>query len=131
MAATLHRTFGCGVELSLEILSGKWKPVILANLKGGPLRYAELRARIPTLSDKILTQRLKDLEELGLVVRHKRGGRGSPSSYQLTTRAQSLRPALEALHVWGERIAMDVGAVIEPPVAGTARPRRRRELHRN
>jgi DNA-binding HxlR family transcriptional regulator len=125
--ATLQRKFGCGVELALEILGGKWKLVILAKLKQGALRYAELRASIPTLSDKVLTQRLNDLAELGLVIRHKRGGRGAPSSYQLTARALSLAPALDALYAWGEQIAKEVGALIEPPVVDTAnllRPRR-------
>ena len=124
MAATLHRKFNCGVELALEVLGGKWKPVILAALKGRTLRYAELRAHIPGLSDKILTQRLKDLEELGLVVRHKRGGRGAPSWYQLTARALSLAPALEALYAWGVQIAGEVGAVIEPAMVDTPRVRK-------
>jgi DNA-binding HxlR family transcriptional regulator len=115
MATRLQRKFTCGVELALEVLGGKWKPVILAHLKEGTLRYAELRALIPALSDKILTQRLTDLEELGLVVRHKRGGRGAPSSYELTSRAMSLGPALQTLYEWGEQIAKEVGAVIEPP----------------
>ena len=126
MPARLNRKFTCGVELALEVLGGKWKPVILAHLKGSTLRYAELRALIPALSDKILTQRLVDLEDLGLVVRHKRGGRGAPSSYQLTARARSLGPALQALFVWGEQIAKDVGAVIEPAVVGTPRARTHR-----
>jgi DNA-binding HxlR family transcriptional regulator len=43
----LPRTFGCAVELSLELLGGKWKPIILARLKDGPLRYGELRRLIP------------------------------------------------------------------------------------
>lgn len=115
MAAPLHRKFGCGVELALEILGGKWKSVILARLKNGKLRYAELRASIPAISDKVLTQRLNDLEELGLVARHKRGGRGAPSSYELTARGKSLAPALEVLYRWGARMAKEVGAVIEPP----------------
>ena len=114
MAHSLQRKFSCPVELALEIVNGKWKPVILAHLKEGALHYSELRALIPALSDKVLTQRLKDLEELGLVVRHKRGGRGSPSKYQLTARGSSLRPVLQALYDWGEVIAKDVGAVIEP-----------------
>lgn len=114
MPARFRRRFDCGVELALEVLAGKWKPVILAHLKGGPMRYTELRAVIPTLTDKVLTQRLRDLESLGLVVRHKRGGRGAPSSYQLTPRAASLRPALQALYDWGEQIAKEMGAVIEP-----------------
>lgn len=108
------REYSCGVELTLEIVGGKWKPVILAHLKQGALRYGELRARIPALSDKMLTQRLKDLEESGLVKRRKSGGRGAPSCYELTTRAQKLRPALEALNDWGVRIAGEVGARIEP-----------------
>jgi DNA-binding HxlR family transcriptional regulator len=115
MAHSLNRKFSCGVELSLEILRGKWKPVILSHLKAGTLRYAELRTLIPRLSDKMLTQRLKDLEELGLVTRHKRGGRGANSHYELTRRGASLVPALQALYDWGELIAKDVGAVIEPP----------------
>src|SRR5438477_3509708 len=102
MSRKLARKFSCGVELSLEILGGKWKPVILAHLKQGPLRYGELRARIGAgLSDKMLTQRLGDLEEQGLVARQKRGGRGARSLYRLTARARTLRPALQALHDWG------------------------------
>ena len=114
MARRLRRKFSCGVELALEMLGGKWKPVILAHLKDGALRYGELRARIPALSDKMLTQRLRDLEGLGLVRRRKSGGRGAPSSYAITSRAESLRPALTALNDWGNRVAKEVGASVEP-----------------
>ena len=113
MAASVSRIYSCNVEVALEILGGKWKPVILAHLKEGPLRYGELRARIRRgLSDKMLTQRLADLEEQGLVTRDKRGGRGAPSVYRLTRRAESLRPALQALHDWGARMAGELGAVV-------------------
>lgn len=88
--------------------------MILAHLKEGALRYGELRARIPALSDKMLTQRLRDLEASGLVRRRKAGGRGAPSAYELTTRAQSLRPALQVLNDWGMRLASEVGATVEP-----------------
>lgn len=114
MTPKLRRRFSCGVELALGILGGKWKPVILAHLKEGALRYGELRARIPALSDKMLTQRLHELEALGLVRRKKTGGRGARSTYELTARARTLRPALTALNDWGELIASDVGATIEP-----------------
>lgn len=113
MAASLSHVYSCNVEVALEVLGGKWKPVILAHLKDGPLRYGELRARIRGgLSDKMLSQRLADLEEQGLVSRQKRGGRGAPSVYRLTARAETLRPALQALHDWGARIAREVGAVV-------------------
>lgn len=114
MARRLRRSFSCGVELALEMLGGKWKPVILAHLKEGALRYGELRARIPALSDKMLTQRLRDLEAMGLVRRRKSGDRGAPSSYALTLRAESLRPALGALNDWGNKVAKEVGANVEP-----------------
>src|SRR5262245_4070213 len=113
MVHSLRRKFSCPVELSLEILDGKWKPVILAYLKQRSLHYAELRALIPALSDKVLTERLQDLEELGLVVRHKSGARGAPSVYELTARGKSLGPVLQALYDWGRHIAPEVGASVE------------------
>jgi DNA-binding HxlR family transcriptional regulator len=112
MAAGLNRRFYCGVELTLEILHGKWKPVILAHLKEGPMRYAQLRAAIPRLSDKMLSERLRDLEEQGLVSRFKVGRRGSPATYRLTQRGESLRAILGALDAWGFRIAPEVGAIV-------------------
>src|SRR3954452_17630865 len=96
------------------MVGGKWKPVVLAHLKEGALRYGELRARIPGLSDKMLTQRLRELEALDLVRRRKSGGRGARSTYEITARARSLRAALTALNDWGERVADEVGATIEP-----------------
>ena len=54
MAYSLRRTFSCHVELALEILNGKWKPVILGHLKQGALRFSELSTLIPALSDKML-----------------------------------------------------------------------------
>jgi DNA-binding HxlR family transcriptional regulator len=113
MAAGLNRRFYCGVELTLEILQGKWKPVILAHLKEGPMRYGELRAAIPRLSEKMLSERLRDLEEQGLVSRFKVGRRGSPATYRLTQRGESLRPLLGALNDWGFQIADTVGATVE------------------
>jgi DNA-binding HxlR family transcriptional regulator len=112
--SSISRSFSCGVELSLELLSGKWKPVILAHLKEGPLRYAELRALIPALSDKVLIQRLQDLERLGMIQRQKSGRRGARSIYQITPRGESLRPALEALQTWGNQIAKELGVSIVP-----------------
>ena len=113
MAAGLNRRFYCGVELTLEILQGKWKPVILAHLKEGPMRYGELREAIPRLSEKMLSERLRDLEEQGLVSRSKAGGRGSPATYRLTRRADSLRPLLQALNDWGFQAGPELGAVVE------------------
>jgi DNA-binding HxlR family transcriptional regulator len=124
MAAGLNRRFYCGVELTLEILQGKWKPVILAHLKERPMRYAELRAAIPRLSDKMLSERLRDLEEQGLVSRFKLGRRGSPSTYRMTPRGESLRAILGALDEWGFRIAPEVGANVAYATGPTPSARR-------
>jgi DNA-binding HxlR family transcriptional regulator len=115
MGSRLRRQFSCGVELALAIVGGKWKPVILAHLKQGPMRYGDLRRRIPALSDKMLAQGLKELEAAGLVARRKIGGRGARSSYALTPRAQALRPALTVLNEWGTKMSAEVGATIVAP----------------
>src|SRR5699024_1825910 len=107
--------FNCPVELALTVLGGKWKVVLLAALKGGPRRYTELRAATPGLSDKVLTERLRELVDAGLVLQSKRGGRGAPSTYRLSRRADRLRPALQALYGWGLSEARLSGAIFEAP----------------
>jgi DNA-binding HxlR family transcriptional regulator len=82
-------------------------------LKEGPLRYGELRQRIPRLSDKILTERLRDLEECGLVRRRRMPGRSPYLMYKLTSSGQSLRPVLDALYAWGEMAAPTLGVKVE------------------
>jgi DNA-binding HxlR family transcriptional regulator len=115
MRKRLPSRFGCPVELTLEVLAGKWKPVILAYLKEGALRYGELRARVPRLSDKVLSERLRDLEEQGLV--HRTPAEGGPHFvYQLTERGNSLRPVLDQLYAWGERAAPTLGVTIDLPL---------------
>ena len=114
MSYSLQRRFSCPVELALEVLGGKWKPVILAHLKQRPLHYADLRRLIPRLSDKMLSQRLHDLAIQDLVMRVQ-GPKGKRSQYRLTGRGRSLAPVLQALHDWGEEMALPFGAIIEPP----------------
>jgi DNA-binding HxlR family transcriptional regulator len=109
----LAKSFGCPVELSLVLLAGKWKPVILARLKERPYRYGELRKLIPSLSTKMLTERLRDLEVQGLVER--RGIAGKPHAvYRLTARAESLKPLLQALYDWGTEAAAELKVEIRP-----------------
>lgn len=106
--------YSCPVELAVTRLGGKWKVVLLARLKERPHRYAELRHAIPELSDKVLTERLRELVAAGLVVRTKEGGRGAPSEYSLSERGAALRPALEALYQWGLEEAARTGAYVGP-----------------
>jgi DNA-binding HxlR family transcriptional regulator len=96
------RRYGCPVEFSIDLLSGKWKTVILSRLKLRPMRYGELREAIPALSDKILTERLRDLREAGFIKQERSGG---ASRYCLTRRGEMLKPMLQALYDWGEHNA--------------------------
>jgi DNA-binding HxlR family transcriptional regulator len=110
----LRRNYGCPVELSLDFVGGKWRTVILAWLKEAPHRYGELRKRVPGLTDKVLTQRLKELEALGLISKKPVGRRRSTHVYELTARGDSLRPVLDALYDWGSAIASDLKVRIGP-----------------
>jgi DNA-binding HxlR family transcriptional regulator len=105
----LKKTYGCPVELSLAFLGGKWRTVILAWLKEAPHRYGELRQRMPGLADKVLTQRLKELESFGLVAKRPVSGERRPVYlYELTARGESLRPVLDALYTWGTAISPEL-----------------------
>jgi DNA-binding HxlR family transcriptional regulator len=116
--------YNCPVELAVSQLGGKWKIVILACLKAGPHRYAELRARTPGLSDKVRGERLRELVASGLVVKTKQGGRGSPSAYALSARAAELTPALDALYAWGVSEGGRVGATFAAPTHTPERAQR-------
>jgi len=102
----LKARYGCPVELALDFVGGKWKTLILAWLKEAPHRYGDLRARLPDISDKMLTERLKDLERLELI--QKRAVEGEAVVYQLTERGESLRPVLDALYQWGAALAPEL-----------------------
>ena len=65
MSKRLPKTFNCPTEFTLAVLGGKWKTVILCYLKQQPWRYSDLRKLVPELSDKMLTERLRDLTVLG------------------------------------------------------------------
>lgn len=98
IVSAMSRAYGCPVELALALLGGKWRTVILARLKEGPQRYADLRRLVPRMSEKMLTQRLRELSERGFVTR--RAG-----AYVLTERGASAGGVLKALYDWGTAVA--------------------------
>ena len=119
MVRRLTKHYGCPTEFALDLLGGKWKTVILCYLKEGPWRYGELRAFLPRLSDKVLTERLKELEASGLV---ERSGTGAQTvRYRLTARAESLRTVLTAIYQWGDRNAAVYGVHCDDALRGRKR----------
>lgn len=100
MAKKLPKSFNCSTEFTLTVLGGKWKTVILCYLGVRPCRYSELRRLMPAVSDKVLTERLRDLLAEGLIVQRKSPS-GSAGSYALAARGRSLSNVLRCLYVWG------------------------------
>ena len=92
----------------MDVPNGKWKVVILARLKDRSYRYGELRALIPAMSDKMLTERLKDLENAGLVKRNIGIGNVREVAYEITKRGLSAGPALSALWAWGKELSEEL-----------------------
>lgn len=92
---------GCPVEATLDLIGGKWKGVILHHLQEGTLRFNELRRRIPSCTQRMLTRQLRELEEAGLV--HRRIFAQVPPrvDYSLTAEGRSLEPIVRAMHAWG------------------------------
>ena len=94
--------YGCATEFTMELLKGKWTVVILARVKQGPQRYADLRAALE-VSDKMLTTRLEDLQARDLLTLD------DERRYVLTERGQSLREVLQTIYDWGLREAERTG----------------------
>ena len=108
LSGKLEKTFICPTEFTLRVLGGKWKTVILCFLRFRPLRYADLRRLIPTLSDKVLSQRLAELVDIGLVSRQTIG-KGRAEVYKLSARGESLSGVLSGLYRWGDTHAAEFG----------------------
>ncbi|MDC3952775.1 winged helix-turn-helix transcriptional regulator [Polyangium jinanense] len=92
---------GCGVEATLSVVGGLWKPLILFHLLGGKLRFMELTRRIPTATQRMLTLQLRELEEDGVLVRHVYPQVPPKVEYELTEFGRTLAPVLRTLRDWG------------------------------
>src|SRR4051794_9289573 len=95
-----YRQF-CPVAMAAEVLCTRWTVVLLRELLAGSTRFNELRRGVPRMSPALLSQRLKELEAGGVLVR--KGGEGGASEYLLTQSGRELRPLVDALGIWGQR----------------------------
>jgi len=102
---------GCGLNATLRIISGKWKPLILFFLRDGPKRYGELKRLIPGVSDKVLIQSLKDLEADQVLARTDYKEVPPRVDYTLTSLGRSLAEAIMPLCNWGTENAVEMAAI--------------------
>jgi DNA-binding HxlR family transcriptional regulator len=116
MTRPLPTRFNCPTEFALTVLGGKWKTIILAYLSERPCHYGELRQLLPGLSDKVLTERLKDLQRSGLVAPGKSLASKSRRPYVLTARGATLTPILTDLYAWGAKHAASFGVEVSNPL---------------
>ncbi|GAB2954922.1 winged helix-turn-helix transcriptional regulator [Streptomyces heilongjiangensis] len=109
----------CGIDAAFDVLSGKWKGFILWELETHRVRrFAELRRGMPGVSEKMLTQHLRELEEDGLVHREVYAEVPPRVEYSLTEDGRTLNRALEPLGAWGvERMRRDGTETVD--AAGT------------
>jgi DNA-binding HxlR family transcriptional regulator len=99
--AATTREVKCPVTGLVQLIGGKWKPVILYCLRAEKRRFGEIAARIPDLSRKVLTDQLKELEEDGLLTRKQYNEIPPRVEYELTALGKSLAPLLNEMEKWG------------------------------
>lgn len=92
----------CPVETTLMLIGDKWKVLILRDLLPGTKRFGELKKSIGTISQKVLTAQLRDMEGNGLVHREVYAEVPPRVEYSLTERGKSLKPILDSMRTWGE-----------------------------
>lgn len=102
MSKEIIDKYRCGVALTLEVIGGKWKGVILWHLMQKTLRFSQLQRRIPRITQKMLTQQLRELERDDLLHRQVYAEVPPRVEYSLTKKGESLRELLVFMCEWGK-----------------------------
>ena len=115
------KEYPCCASLTMGVIGGKWKIVILYHLIGGQLRYNELRKAMPTVTERTLSLQLKTLEADGIV--HRKVYTLTPPlkvEYSLTKLGKTLIPLIQSIAAWGEyAVTQHIPAVLTSESSGT------------
>ncbi|MEM7441798.1 MAG: helix-turn-helix domain-containing protein [Pseudomonadota bacterium] len=95
----------CAVEATVAVIGGKWKPILLFHMLGGPKRFSELQRLVPQASDRMLTRSLRELEADRLILREIYAEVPVRVEYSLSKDGKSLIPILNAMSDWGGKRA--------------------------
>jgi DNA-binding HxlR family transcriptional regulator len=93
----------CPVTTTLSVIGGKWKPIILYAIKEETKRFSQIKKLIPVISQKMLTQQLRELEEDGVIHREVYPVVPPKVEYTLTGYGRTLMPIMDAMAAWGQR----------------------------
>ena len=107
--APADATLPCPIELALDVMGGKWKAVILYRLSGRVVRFTALKRELCRITQRTLTQQLRELEADGIVNRHVFAQVPPRVEYELTALGASLEPLLLQMRDWGERFKAENG----------------------
>lgn len=99
----------CPVETTLTLIGDKWKVLILRDLMPGTKRFGELKKSIGSVTQKVLTAQLRDMEESGLISRRVYAEVPPRVEYSLTELGKSLKPILDSMQSWGEEYKSSLG----------------------
>lgn len=94
--------YRCPVEATIDVIGGKWKPIVLWALRNGTLRYGEIAEAMPGVTQKMLTRQLRELEKDGIISRKVFAQVPPKVEYTLTDSGNSLMPIIDLLCVWGQ-----------------------------
>ena len=95
--------YACPVEATLDVIGGKWKALILFHLRDGVLRFGALRRQVPGVSERMLTQQLRELEAHGVVRRQVYPEVPPRVEYSLTQKGIDLLPIIDCMRQYGRR----------------------------
>ncbi len=97
------KKINCPVEITLEVIGGQWKVLILRELFKGVKRFCELHRVINGITQKMLTQQLRNMEKHGIIHRKSYPQVPPKVEYSLTSLGRSLKPILDSMHKWGAK----------------------------
>ena len=101
------RVFNCNMELTLDIIGGKWKPIIIYHIGHNPkMRYGELKRLIPDISERVLSRELRELENKSIITREEFKEKILRVEYSLTDIGNEVLPVLNSLTKWGNKYNM-------------------------
>lgn len=106
--------FTCGLDAAMAVVDGKWKPLILWELKSGATRFNALHRSLPGISQKMLTQHLRELQRHGVVHRESFHEVPPRVEYSMTDSGRELLEALEPLGNWATRHIDEIVAADQP-----------------
>ena len=98
------KEYFCSLELVMEMIGGKWKPIVLYHLKQGTMRSGDLQRSLKGISNKMFTQTVRELEQTGLLERIVYPTVPPKVEYKLSPMGESVIPVIDTLNTWGKSL---------------------------